>query len=255
MSLGQKIRDFRKERGITLTELASQLKISPSYLSAVEREIRKPSIPMLKRISEALNVSVSYLVGDTDDTVTGEKLRFMRESRGLSIQDLAEISELPASMLEKFENGQATPDLEDLKKLSEALNVTLRYFLDQTDRPDSLGYRLRKLRQKQGLTVAALAEKAGVSPGLLSQIENGQTTPLLDTLEKIARVLNTSVSYFLMKQEDVEDLLATLNSDILETLGDPNVQAVLRAVRDFDASEIKYILNFIQFFKQNRHLL
>ncbi len=255
MSLGQKIRDFRKERGITLTELANQLKISPSYLSAVEREIRKPSIPMLKRISEALNVSVSYLVGSTDDAVTGEKLRFMRESRGLSIEDLAEISELPASMLEKFESGQATPDLEDLKKLSEALNVTLRYFLDQTDRPDSLGYRLRKLRQKQGLTVAALAEKAGVSPGLLSQIENGQTTPLLDTLEKIARVLNTSVSYFLMKQEDVEDLLATLNPDILETLGDPNVQAVLRAVRDFDASEIKYILNFIQFFKQNRHLL
>ncbi|MGB9802847.1 MAG: helix-turn-helix domain-containing protein [Desulfofundulus sp.] len=255
MSLGQKIRDFRKERGITLTELANQLKISPSYLSAVEREIRKPSIPMLKRISEALNVSVSYLVGSTDDTVTGEKLRFMRESRGLSIQDLAEISELPPSLLEKFENGQAAPDLEDLKRLSEALNVTIRYFLDQADRPDSLGYRLRKLRQKQGLTVAALAEKAGVSPGLLSQIENGQTTPLLDTLEKIARVLNTSVSYFLMKQEDVEDLLATLNPDVLETLGDPNVQAVLRAVRDFDANEIKYILNFIQFFKQNRHLL
>ncbi|HHW44902.1 MAG TPA: helix-turn-helix transcriptional regulator [Desulfotomaculum sp.] len=255
MSLGQKIRDFRRERGITLTELARQLNISPSYLSAVEREIRKPSIPMLKRISEALNVSVSYLVGDTDDTVTGEKLRFMRESRGLSIQDLAEISELPASILEKFENGQATPDLEDLKKLSEAMNVTLRYFLDQRERSDSLGYRLRKLRQKQGLTVAALADKAGVSPGLLSQIENGQTTPLLDTLEKIARVLNTSVSYFLMKQEDVEDLLATLNPDILETLGDPNVQAILRAVRDFDASEIKYILNFIQFFKQNRHLL
>ncbi|MQL52711.1 helix-turn-helix domain-containing protein [Desulfofundulus thermobenzoicus] len=255
MSLGQKIRDFRRERGITLTELARQLNISPSYLSAVEREIRKPSIPMLNKISEALNVSVSYLVGDNDDALTGDKLRFIRESRGLSIDDLAEISELPVSLLEKFENGQASPDLEDLKKLSAALNISLRYFLEQTDRSHSLGYRLRRLRQKQGLTVAALADKAGVSPGLLSQIENGQTTPLLDTLESIARALHTSVSYFLTKQDDVEDLLATMNPDVLETLGDPNVQAVLRAVRDFEANEMKYILNFIQFFKQNRQLL
>ncbi|OAT86129.1 helix-turn-helix domain-containing protein [Desulfotomaculum copahuensis] len=252
---GQKIRDFRKERGITLTELARQLEISPSYLSAVEREIRKPSIPMLSKISEAINLPLNYLVGDADDTVSGEKLRFMRESRGLSLDDLAEISEIPAATLEKFESGQAVPDLDDLKKLSEALNVTIRYFLEKADHTGSLGKRLRKTRQKQGLTIAALAQRAGVSSGLLSQIENGQTMPLLDTLEKFARVLNTPVSYFLMKQEDVADLLATLSPDVLETLGDPNVQTVLRAVRDFEAGELKYIINYIQFFKQNRNLL
>ncbi|MCL6447867.1 MAG: helix-turn-helix domain-containing protein [Armatimonadetes bacterium] len=255
MSLGQKIRDFRKERGVTLSKLAEQLNISPSYLSAVERGIRKPSIPMLRKISEALNVSIAYLVGSADDEATAEKLRFLRESRGLSIEDLAEISELPVSSLEKFERGQATPDLEDLKKLSEALNVTLRYFLEHSNRINSLGYRLKKLRLKQGLTIAALAERCGVSPGLISQIENGQTTPLLETLEQIAKSLNVSVTYFLMPQDDIEDLLSTLNPDVLETLGDPKVQSILRSVRDFDSSELKYILNFIHFFKQNRNLL
>jgi len=255
MTLGKKIREFRKERGITLTELAGQLKISPSYLSAIEREIRKPSISMLKKIGEALNVSVSYLVGDIDDAVTGEKLRFMRESRGLSIEELAEISDLEPATLEKFEAGQAIPDMEDMRKLSEALNVTIRYFLDQSEGMDTLGSRLRRMRQKQGLTISALADRAGVSPGLLSQIENGQTTPLLDTLGQIARALNTSVSYFLLKQEDVQDLLSSLNPDVLETLGDPNVQSVLRAMRDFDAREVKYIINYILFFKNNRSLL
>lgn len=256
MGLGQKIRDFRKERGITLSNLAEQLEISPSYLSAVERGVRKPSIPMLKRISEALNVSVTYLLSESDDEATAEKLRFIRESRGLSIEDLAEISEIPVASLEKFERGQAVPDLEDLKKLSEALNVNLRYFLEQSDQANSLGYRLKKLRLKQGLTITALADRSEVSPGLLSQIENGQTTPLLETLERIARSLNVHVSYFLIPhQSDVEDLLSSLNPDVLETLGDPKAQTILRAVRDLNSNELKYVLNFVQFFKQNRHLL
>lgn len=255
MSLGKKIRDFRRERGITLTELARQLQVSPSYLSAVERGIRKPSIGMLKKIGDALNISVGYLVASNDETLTGKKLRFLRESRGLTLEELSEISELPVFMLEKYENGHAIPDLEDLKKLSEALNVNLRYFVEHSSSSSNLGQRLRKLREKQGMTIVALAEKAGVSPGLLSQIENGQTTPLLDTLENIARALNVSTSYFLMEQEDIGELISSLNPDVVDTLGDPQVQAILRAIRDFSSNEVKYILNFIQFFKQNRHLL
>ena len=256
VNLGQKIRDFRKERGITLSRLAEQLSISPSYLSAIERGVRKPSIPMLKKISEALNVSVTYLLSEADDEATAEKLRFIREGRGLSIEELAEISEIPASSLEKYERGQAVPDLEDLKKLSEALNVNLRYFLEQSGQTNNLGYRLKKLRLKHGLTVTALADRSGVSPGLLSQIEKGQTTPLLETLERVAKSLNVHISYFLIPhQSDIEDLLSSLNPDVLETLGDPKAQTILRAVRDFDSNELKYVLNFVQFFKQNRHLL
>ncbi|MGQ9823673.1 MAG: helix-turn-helix domain-containing protein [Desulfotomaculales bacterium] len=256
MILGQKIRDFRKERGITLGRLAEQLDISPSYLSAIERGIRKPSISVLKRISEALNVSITYLLNESEDEATAEKLRFIRESRGLSIEELAEISEIPVASLKKYENGQAVPDLEDLKRLSEALNINLRYFLEQSEHVNSLGQRLKRLRKKQGLTITTLADKAGVSPGFLSQIEKGQTTPLLDTLEKIAKCLNVHLSYFLIPhQSDIEDLLSSLNPDVLETLGDPKTQSILRAVRDFDSNELKYVLNFVHFFKQNRHLL
>lgn len=254
MSLGQKIRDFRKERGITLADLAGKMQISTSYLSALERGLRKPSIQMLKRISEELNISVVYLVGGMDDAVNAEKLRFMRESRSLSLEDLSEISEIPLVTLKKFEAGTAVLSADDLQRLSEALNVPLRYFLDRGE-GNNLGAKLKKLRLDQGLTVTALAEKAGVSPGLITQIEKGQTTPLLPTLESIADALNTSVSYFLLQQEDIKDLLAILSPDVLETLGDLKVQAVLRAVKDFDTNELNYIVNYIHFFKTNRHLL
>lgn len=60
MNLGEKIRDFRKERGITLTSLAAGLDISPSYLSSIERNMRRPSIQVLKRIGSRLNIPVNY---------------------------------------------------------------------------------------------------------------------------------------------------------------------------------------------------
>ena len=38
-----------------------------------------------------------------------------------------------------------------------------------------LGEKLRKVRKAKGMSIAALAEKAGVSPGMISQIERNTT--------------------------------------------------------------------------------
>lgn len=255
MKIGLIIRDFRKERGITLTELALKLEISPSYLSAIERNIRRPSVQMLKKIGDRLNIPVNYLVGSQEDVLSGKRLKHMRESRNLSLDDLSEICDIPARLLEKLEEGREVPDLDCIKKLSQGLNVTIKYFLDGGEGSNSLGNRLKKVRIDRDLTIMELAQKAGVTPGLISQIENGQTTPHLETLENISRALNTSPAYLLMEGRDVEDLLSTLSSDMLEVLGDPGVQAVLRSLRDFQENEIKYILNYIRFFKQNSSLL
>ncbi|MHB1044226.1 MAG: helix-turn-helix domain-containing protein [Eubacteriales bacterium] len=255
MNLGQIIRDFRKERNITLAELAGKLDISISYLSAIERNIRKPSVQMLKKIGDNLNVPINYLLGSEGDVLTGNKLKYMRESRDLSLEDLSEICDIPVNLLDKFEKGQEIPDLECLKKLSEVLNITIKYFLDRSDNRNDLGNRIKKLRMDRGMTIVALADKVGVTPGFISQIENGQANPQLATLEAIAKCLSTSASYLLMESRDVEDLLATLSPDMLDILSDPNVQAVLRSLRDFQTSEIKFIINYVQFFKQNKSML
>lgn len=255
MKIGLIIRDFRKDRDITLTDLANKLEISPSYLSAIERNIRRPSVHMLKKIGDALNIPVNYLVGSQEDVLSGAKLKHMRESRSLSLEDLSEICDIPVRLLEKFEYGEETPDLDSLKKLSEGLNVTIKYFLDKGDNNNNLGERIRKVRMDRDMTIIDLAGKAGVTPGLISQIENGQTTPHLETLENVAISLNTSPAYLLMESRDVEDLLSTLSSDMIEVLGDPNVQAVLRLLRDFKENDIKFIINFIKFYKQNNSLL
>lgn len=57
-----------------------------------------------------------------------------------------------------------------------------------------LGNTIRDLRQKHGLTIADVAERAGISRGMLSKIENSQTATSLDTLSRLAEALGISLS-------------------------------------------------------------
>lgn len=255
MALGTTIRDFRKQRGLTLQALSDQLGVSCSFLSAIEREVKKPSVAMVKKLSDVLNISPTYLFGIGTDKVYGEKIRFIRKGRSLSIEELSELSGISPERIEAFEDGTEEPDLETLDRLAEALSVTVRYFLEKSADTLSIGERVRHEREKRGFTGVALADKAGITPAMVSQIENDQAEPSLDTLENVAKALGVSVCYFLLEQEDVENLVASLNAEVLSLLGDPRVQAVLRAVRDLEAGDLKFILNYIQFFKRNRTLL
>ena len=57
---------------------------------------------------------------------------------------------------------------------------------------ETLGKRIRNLRQRQKLTLSDVASAADVSVSLLSQVERGKTDPSLDTLRDIADALRTT---------------------------------------------------------------
>lgn len=256
MSFGAKIREFRSERGITLTALAKKLDVSPSFLSAVERDIKKPSLIMLKKISAHLNISLSYLMTDSgENTVTGDKLRNIRKGRGLSVEDLAELSEVSAEDILNIEKNIIKASLEHLEKISTALNVTIRYFVERKSHMTNMGDKIRALREKMELSQAQLASSANISPGLVSQIENNITMPSLETLDKIADCLDVETSYFLIDTNSTSQYLSSLSPELVSLLSDPKVQAILTAVRDLEPGELKFILNFLDFFKINRKVL
>jgi transcriptional regulator with XRE-family HTH domain len=58
----------------------------------------------------------------------------------------------------------------------------------------NLGDRLREARQGKGWSLRALGEKTGFSASFLSQVELGQSSPSLSSLEKIAAALGLSLS-------------------------------------------------------------
>ena len=62
-----------------------------------------------------------------------------------------------------------------------------------TDVRPSFGEALRERRRGNGISVRALASQVGVSPSLVSQIENGKVNPSVDTLVALVTALGLSL--------------------------------------------------------------
>ncbi|MBO4636219.1 MAG: helix-turn-helix transcriptional regulator [Clostridiales bacterium] len=70
--MGQRIRDCRRECGITQEELAERIGTSVQFVSSVERGLVYPSVKNLVRICKELAASSDYiLMGRTGEKVPG----------------------------------------------------------------------------------------------------------------------------------------------------------------------------------------
>lgn len=63
--------------------------------------------------------------------VLGEKIKYLREEKGLTQQKLADILNINRVTLTGYEIGRRTPDVYMLKKIADFLEVTVDYLLDK----------------------------------------------------------------------------------------------------------------------------
>jgi transcriptional regulator with XRE-family HTH domain len=68
--------------------------------------------------------------------------------------------------------------------------------------PETLGLRVRALREAMSLSLRDLAERSGVSAPMLSQVERGETSPTLQVATRIAHGLELRLSQLLRLDED-----------------------------------------------------
>ena len=61
--VGSRLRAARKHAGLSQLELAERCSTRQSHISSMEKELRAPSIEMLKRLADVLEVSVQWLCG------------------------------------------------------------------------------------------------------------------------------------------------------------------------------------------------
>ncbi len=66
MKLGERLRELRQQRGLTLLELSQQTSLSVSYLSDLERGRTNPSIDTLERIASSYNMLLGEVVAGAD---------------------------------------------------------------------------------------------------------------------------------------------------------------------------------------------
>lgn len=63
-NIGQKIKELRKRRKITLKELSGQTGLSIGYLSNLEHNLCSPTLENMDRICESLNTSIGELLSN-----------------------------------------------------------------------------------------------------------------------------------------------------------------------------------------------
>lgn len=108
-TVGQRIRRFREEQGLTASELAEKADVAKSYLSTLEHDeigtnVRRPSADTLYRIAEVLGVAMSDLLGKP--IITAAKTR-----RPASLVKFAKTRNLPEADVEmlagiRFRGGE-----------------------------------------------------------------------------------------------------------------------------------------------------
>ncbi len=59
--IGEKIRSIRKDKGLTIVELSEKINVTSGYISQIERDLISPSLAVLKRLSNALDIPLSVL--------------------------------------------------------------------------------------------------------------------------------------------------------------------------------------------------
>jgi transcriptional regulator with XRE-family HTH domain len=96
---------------------------------------------------------------------------------------------------------------------------------------ETIGQRIRQLRESRGMTQSQLQARSGVSRSYLSRIESAQMTPSLGTLEKLSEALSTGLNRFFIPESNGEALLA-----------DPFIQGLRPFLRQLDWEQWQSIL-------------
>lgn len=75
----------------------------------------------------------------------------------------------------------------------------------ETALEQAIGRQVRRYRKQLGLTITEMCDRTGLSAGMVSKIENGNTSPSLATLRSLATALNVPVTSLFREFEEQRD--------------------------------------------------
>ena len=96
--IGERVKLLRKEKKMSLSELAEQAGVAKSYLSSLERNLQtNPSIQFLEKIAAVLNVPVDHLIHEqpNKEDLDSEWIKIVQEAMksGVSKEQFREFLE------------------------------------------------------------------------------------------------------------------------------------------------------------------
>ncbi|WP_148888768.1 helix-turn-helix domain-containing protein [Streptococcus cristatus] len=89
MGFSERLKESRKQARLTQVEIAEKLGISQPAYASWERGTKKPTQENLVKLAQVLNVTIDYLVGNSEEEMTNKELEdieilFRKKSEGLT---------------------------------------------------------------------------------------------------------------------------------------------------------------------------
>ncbi len=90
-----------------------------------------------------------------------------------------------------------------------------------------MGQKIRQLRTENQLTLEEAAERAGCTPGFLSQVERNRAVPSISMLYSIAHALGVEVTYFFPRMASATKVVRASERDVFRFEGSFIVYSLL----------------------------
>lgn len=243
MTLGEKIREERKKRGLSRLALANMLGMADTTLQYIENGTTKlPHKGNLRKIAALLEIDLEELgldryiaEGDTAVMVAtqedpeliarGERIRAERKRRGFSQVDLAALAGIPLVTLKRIERGRLlVPHDKTLCKIAGALKIDpqelgigpevaekcavtdmIKAAVKTFRSPKGFCPRFAYCRKATGHLRSDAARQLGISENTLAAIEACSVAPTAPLILKMADLYGVSCDYLLGHRGDTYD--------------------------------------------------
>ncbi len=108
MSFAANLKQYRTEKNISQEELAGKIGVHPNHLSRYERGLASPSIDVVQKISEVLDISIDQLVYGKEQNIDSaindrEMVLLFKKVQYLSAKQKEMIKEFLSSFVLKTE--------------------------------------------------------------------------------------------------------------------------------------------------------
>lgn len=165
MTIGETLKHLRKSRGLTQAEVAAKLSLSRTSYTKYENDVHIPNAEQIQALSNIFTVSPTEILA-------------------------------PNSPIHSTNNANETATLNNndnvLANVYNNINCQSKIQL-----MSKINYKFKEARKACGLTQKKVAKAINVTAATYSRYENGLIQPDLETLKRIAALMNTTVDFLL----------------------------------------------------------
>ena len=138
-----------------------------------------------------------------------QNLKYLREQKGLSQQELSSCFEISCSLIGMWEQNRRKPDIGTIVRLAQYFGVSLDDLVLKDLRPPVPKHaeNIRYLRLKHGMNQEDIAKLLSVSKATACKYENGNVEPTVAQLLTLADFFGVSMDQIIkqdLSQEVVE---------------------------------------------------